>query len=111
MKPENILLGRDGHIRLTDFDLARPAATTTHVHSVDDRTKNVDVRPASGGPVTADSVLFSAIYPKCPYYFVLYMQSVLIISCFIYKVSLLCSALYAKCPCYAVLYIQRVLII
>ena len=32
------------------------------------------------------------------------MQSVLIIECFICKVSLLCSALYAKCPCYPVLY-------
>jgi hypothetical protein len=33
------------------------------------------------------------------------MQSVLIMQCFICKVSLLCSALYAKCPYYAVLYI------
>jgi hypothetical protein len=36
------------------------------------------------------------------YYFVLYMQSVLIIQCFICKVSLLFSALYAKCPYYLV---------
>ena len=41
---------------------------------------------------------------KCPYYVVLYMQSVLIVQCSIYKVSLLCSALNAKCPYYVVLY-------
>ena len=47
-----------------------------------------------------------------PYYVVLYstMQSVLIMYCFICKVSLLCSALYAKCPYFVVLYMQRVLI-
>ena len=44
----------------------------------------------------------SALYLK--------MQSVLIMQCFIYKVSLLRSALYTKCPYYAVLYIQSVLI-
>ena len=32
------------------------------------------------------------------------MQSVLIIWCFIYTVSLLCIALYAQCPYYSVLY-------
>ena len=35
------------------------------------------------------------------------MQSVLIMLCFICKVSLLCSALYAKCLYYVVLYMQR----
>ena len=44
------------------------------------------------------SVLRRALYAKCPYYVVLYMQSVLIIQCLICKVSLLFSALYAKCP-------------
>ena len=41
-----------------------------------------------------------SLYAKCPYYVVLYMQSVLI-----------CSALYAKCSYYVVLYMQSVLII
>ena len=41
----------------------------------------------------------------------LFMQSVLIIYCFICKVSLLFSALYAKCPYYLVLYMQSVLVI
>ena len=54
------------------------------------------------------SLLFSALYAKCPSYLVLYM-------CFICKVSLLVlfMALYAKCPYYLVLYniIQSVLII
>ena len=53
------------------------------------------------------SLLFSALYAKCPCYFVLYMQSVLVIKCFICKVSLLFSALYAKRPDYVVLYMQR----
>ena len=39
------------------------------------------------------------------------MQSVLIMQCFICKVSLLCSALYAKCPYYSVIYTQSVLIV
>ena len=39
------------------------------------------------------------------------MQSVLIIECFICKVSLLFSALYAKCPCCLVLFMQSVLIL
>ena len=34
------------------------------------------------------------------------MQSVLIMQCFICKVSLLCTALYAKCPYYVLLYTQ-----
>ena len=45
-------------------------------------------------------------WAKCPYYSVLYIQSVLVIQYFIIlcQVSLLCSALYAKCPYYSVLY-------
>ena len=58
------------------------------------------------------SLLVSALYEKCPYYWVLYMQSALIFECFIYKVPLLLSALYAKCPYYyLVLYIQSALTI
>ena len=79
------------------------------------------------------SLSFHALQAKCPYCAVLYMQSVLIISCFICKasflfrvlharsvlmisclickVSLLFRALYAKCPYYFVLYMQSVLII
>ena len=82
------------------------------------------------------SLLFTALYAKCPYYavlykdtlliikhllyyiLVLYMQSVLIIYCCTCKVSLLyakCSycitALNAKCPYYLVLYKQSVLMI
>ena len=38
------------------------------------------------------------------------MQSVLIVECFICKVSLVLSALYAKCTYYSVLYMQSVLI-
>ena len=55
---------------------------------------------------------FLLSYAKCPYYLVLYMQSVLVIKCFICKVSL-SSALYAKCPYYLVLYstMQSALII
>ena len=45
------------------------------------------------------SLLFSALYAKCPYYVVLYVQSVHIM-----------RALYAKCPYYVVLYMQSVLI-
>ena len=64
------------------------------------------------------SLWFSALYAKCPYYYlVLYMQSVLIIECYICNVSLLFTALYAtcpyyyaKCPYYVVLYMQSVLI-
>ena len=41
-------------------------------------------------------VLFGALYAKCPHHAVLYMNSVLIIQCFICKVSLLYTALYAK---------------
>ena len=41
----------------------------------------------------------------------LYLQSVLIISCFICKASLLCHALYAKRPCYFMLHMQSVLAI
>ena len=44
------------------------------------------------------SLVFGALYAMCPYYFVLYMQSVLIIWCLICNVSLLCGALYAMCP-------------
>ena len=77
--------------------------------------------------------LLSALYATCPYYIVLYMQSVLIpwccicnvslllsafickvslfFSAFICKVSLFFSALYAKCPYSLVLYMQSVLII
>ena len=62
-------------------------------------------------------LLFSALYAKCPYYLMLYMQSVLIIYCFVCKVfllysalyakvSLLFSALYAKCPYCLGLYVQ-----
>ena len=36
----------------------------------------------------------------------LYMQSVVIIYCFVWIVSLLFNALYAKCPYYVVLYMQ-----
>jgi hypothetical protein len=54
---------------------------------------------------TSVSLLCSALYAKCPYYVLLYMQSVLIMQCFICKVSLLCSALYAKRPYYLLLYI------
>ena len=58
------------------------------------------------------SLLFSALYAKCPYYLVLYMQTLLIMYCFICKVSLfLLSAFYAKCPYYVGLYTQSVLII
>ena len=39
---------------------------------------------------------------KCPYYVVRSIQSVLIIKCFVRKVSLLFSALYATCPHYLV---------
>ena len=58
------------------------------------------------------SVLSSALYAKCPYYVVLYMQSALIIHCFSCKVSVLVCALYTKCPYYhyVVLYMQSVLI-
>ena len=38
-----------------------------------------------------------ALYAKCSYYVILYMQSALLIYCFICNVSLLRSALYAKC--------------
>ena len=59
------------------------------------------------------SLVFTALHAKCPSYVMLYMQSVLIIYCFICKVSLLFSALCAKCPYYVVLYniMQSVLII
>ena len=57
------------------------------------------------------SLLFRALYTKCPYYFVLYMQSVLILYCFICKVCILFRALYAKCPYYFVHYMQSVLMI
>ena len=57
------------------------------------------------------SVLFTAllVYAKCPYYLLLYMQSVRIINCFICKVSVLFSALYAKCPYYLLLRMQSAL--
>ena len=51
------------------------------------------------------SLLFSALYAKCPYYLVLYdsyMQSVLIIQSSICKVSLIFCASYATCPYYPV---------
>ena len=51
------------------------------------------------------------LYAKCPCYVVLYMQIVLVTSCFVCKVSLLFSALYAKCLCYLVRNIQSVLVI
>ena len=44
------------------------------------------------------------------YILVLYMQSVLILQCFICNVSLYSSALYAKCPYTLVIYMQSVLI-
>ena len=50
-------------------------------------------------------------YAKCPYHSVLYMQSVLVIHCFICKMYPLFSALYAKCPHYSVLNMQGVLLI
>ena len=72
-------------------------------------------------------LLCSALYAECPYYVALYMQSVLIVQCFICTVSvyvvlyvqsvlivcLICKvsllfALYAKCP-YYVLDMQSVL--
>ena len=58
------------------------------------------------------SVSFSALSAKFPYCLLLYMQSVLIIYCFIIcKVSLLFTALYAKCPYDSLLYMQSVRII
>ena len=71
------------------------------------------------------SLLFSASYAKCPYNVLLYMQSVriilimfsalygsvLIMYCFICKVSLLRSAFYKNCPYYVVLYMQSVRIV
>ena len=48
---------------------------------------------------------------KCPYYALLYMQSILIIHCMICKVFLLFTALYAKCSYYSLLHMQSVLII
>ena len=44
-----------------------------------------------------------------PYYVVLYMQSVHIMQCVIYKVSLMCSVLYTKFPYIVVLCMQSVL--
>ena len=41
-------------------------------------------------------ILFSALYAKCLYYIVLYMQSVHSVYCFICKVSIVCTALYAE---------------
>ena len=61
-------------------------------------------------PDVSLSLLGSALYAKCPYYLLPYMQSVLIIYCFTCKVSLLFSALYTKCPYYLVLDMQSVLI-
>ena len=49
-------------------------------------------------------------YAMRPCYVVRYMQRVRIIQCFICNVSVLFSALYAKCPYYSVLYMQSVLI-
>ena len=48
------------------------------------------------------SLLFSALYTKCPYYLVLDMQSVLIYSA-LYAKRPYYVVLYAKCPCYVVL--------
>ena len=56
------------------------------------------------------SLLCPALYTKCPYCALLYMQSVLTVHCFICKVSLFYNALYAKCHCYALLYMKSVLI-
>ena len=39
------------------------------------------------------SFVFSALYAKCPYHVVLYIQRVLIMHCFICKVSLLCTVI------------------
>ena len=52
------------------------------------------------------SVLLYAFYAESPYYVVLSMQSLLIMQCFLCKVSLLCSAFYAECPYYVVLSMQ-----
>ena len=49
----------------------------------------------------------SALYASCPYHVLLCMQSVIIIQCYICKVSLLFSAVYVKCPYYVVLYVVR----
>ena len=57
------------------------------------------------------SLLFTALYAKCPYYLLYYMQRVLIIYCLICKVSLLLTALYTKCPYYPLPYMQSALII
>ena len=46
------------------------------------------------------SLCCSALYAKCPYYVVLYMQSVLNTQCFICKPSFWFSVLYAKCSYY-----------
>ena len=53
----------------------------------------------------------SVSYAKCPSYPVLYMQSALLIQCYICKVPFLSSAIYAKSPCYPVLYMQSALLI
>ena len=62
--------------------------------------------------ITIRSLYIEHYYNKeCIQSAIFYMQIVLIIQCFICKVSLLCtSALYAKCPYYVVLYMQSVLI-
>ena len=57
------------------------------------------------------SLLFSTLYENCPHYVELYVQSVLIMLCFICKVSSLCCVLYAKCPHYVVFCMQSVLIV
>ena len=56
------------------------------------------------------SLLFTALYKNCPYCSLLYMQSVLIIYCFICNLFVLFTALYATCPYYLLLCMQSVLI-
>ena len=69
-------------------------------------------QPSAARPRATDpkSFLCSALYAKCPYYIVRYVRSVLIMQCFVCKMSLSCSALYAKCSYHAVLCMRSALI-
>ena len=59
---------------------------------------------------TSQLIVLLGVNTHLPYNVVLYMQSILIIWCFICKVSLSCSVLYAKFSYNLVLYMQSVMV-